>query len=522
MSQSQRAPLYARFSTDLQSDKSVEDQLDLCASFARAQGWRVAEQHHDRARTGTTIHGRDGLSRLLDGARAGRFDVVVVEALDRLSRDQEDLAGLHKRLTLLGVQIVAVHDGVADQIQIGIRGLVSALFISDLKHKIRRGMGGVVAQGRVPGGRAYGYRPIPGRPGEPEIDGAEAAVIQRIFEDYAAGESPRSIAAKLNADGIVPPRKGGTWNASTINGNVARQSGILHNPLYRGQIIWNRLRMVRDPETGKRVSRENPRDDWKITEAPHLRIVSNELWDAAHAARRPRAPGQTMGNRPRRLLSGLLKCHECGGGFASIGKWRGQRRVQCSRHRESGGCANRRRYDLSKIEGAVIALLVERLGKPDSARAWLASVQADERDGARSRTRAKRALSDAKSKVERLQLMLIEGRIDPDFFDRQIAPARVEVAAAEARLQAAPSANVITLHPGALSEMAATLAVVAAELPHADPEEDRDAIEAVRSLIRHVTIIDRADGGVDCEITGTIAPLIAPSVGGVDGSGGGT
>lgn len=139
------AALYARLSTDLQSDKSVEDQLDLCASFARAQGWRVAEQHHDRARTGITIHGRDGLSRLLEGARAGRFDTIVVEALDRLSRDQEDLAGLHKRLTFFGVQIVAVHDGVVDQVQVGIRGLVSALFITDLKHKIRRGMGGVVA-----------------------------------------------------------------------------------------------------------------------------------------------------------------------------------------------------------------------------------------------------------------------------------------------------------------------------------------------------------------------------------------
>lgn len=519
---SRRAALYARFSTDLQSDKSVDDQLDLCTAFARAQGWTIAEQHHDRARTGTTTHGRDGLSRLLDGARAGRFDTIVVEALDRLSRDQEDLAGLHKRLTFLGVQIVAVHDGVADQVQVGIRGLVSALFITDLKHKIRRGMGGVVADGRVAGGKAYGYRPVPGRPGEPEIDEAEAAVVRRIFTEYAAGVSPREIAAGLNADCVAPPRKGGTWNASTINGNAARGSGILHNRLYVGEIVWNRLRMVRDPDTGKRISRENPPEEWRRADAPHLRIVSQDVWDQVQGRNLPRQHHSRRHEtqKGRRLLSGLLRCGCCGGGLSSIGEWRGQRRAKCSRHQESRGCANGKRYDLRKIEGAVIQMLAERLGQPDAARAWIESVQADERDGAKRRAKAERALREAEAKVERLQVMLIDGRIDPAFFDRQIGPARAEVAARAEELKAAPATNVVTLHPGALAGMAEVLSIMVAELPDADPVADRDAIEAVRSLIKHVRVIDREDGGVDCEITGTIAPLVAQSVGGADGSGG--
>lgn len=518
---SRRAALYARFSTDLQSDKSVDDQLDLCAAFARAQGWTIAEQHHDRARTGTTTHGRDGLSRLLDGARAGRFDTIVVEALDRLSRDQEDLAGLHKRLTFLGVQIVAVHDGVADQVQVGIRGLVSALFITDLKHKIRRGMGGVVADGRVAGGKAYGYRPVPGRPGEPEIDEAEAAVVRRIFTEYAAGVSPREIAAGLNADCVPPPRKGGTWNASTINGNAARGSGILHNRLYVGEIVWNRLRMVRDPDTGKRISRENPPEEWRRADAPHLRIVDQETWDAAQSRKvggvhsRPKRP-----RSGKRLLSGILRCAHCGGGMSAHDTRGGVRRIRCSAHRESGGCTNSRVYRLDLIERAVVDALVERLGQPDAARAWLAAVQADQLDDGRRRAKAEKALAEARAKVDRLQVMLIEGRIDTGFFDAHIGPARADVAARAAAVEAMPRGNVVALHPAALSKMAEVLAIVAEHLPDVDPQEDRDVIEAVRSVIRRVTVHDREDGGVDCEITGTITPLIAPPLVGEGGSGG--
>jgi hypothetical protein len=90
--------------------------------------------YDDRARSGASIFGRDGLMRMMDAARDGTFDVILVEALDRLSRDQEDLAGLWKRLNFLGIELRAVHDGKADQIQIGIRGLVGALYLQDLAH----------------------------------------------------------------------------------------------------------------------------------------------------------------------------------------------------------------------------------------------------------------------------------------------------------------------------------------------------------------------------------------------------
>ena len=95
-----RAAIYTRFSTDLQNERSIEDQITLCRSYAEKEGLSIVETFDDRARSGGSVLGRDGLLRLMDGARDHAFDVVVVEALDRLSRDMEDLAGIHKRLSL--------------------------------------------------------------------------------------------------------------------------------------------------------------------------------------------------------------------------------------------------------------------------------------------------------------------------------------------------------------------------------------------------------------------------------------
>jgi site-specific DNA recombinase len=200
-----RAAIYARYSSDLQTDRSIEDQISLCSDFAAKQGLTIVAEFDDRARSGASIMGRDGVLSMMDAARDGKFDVLVVEALDRLSRDQEDLAGIYKRLTHIGVEIRAVHDGKADIVQVGIRGLVGALYLQDLAHKVRRGMAGVVRDGRNAGGKAYGYAPVPGKPGELVIVEEEAEVVRRIFADYAAGKSPREIAGDLNAENIAPP-----------------------------------------------------------------------------------------------------------------------------------------------------------------------------------------------------------------------------------------------------------------------------------------------------------------------------
>lgn len=174
-----RATIYARFSTDLQNERSIEDQLSLCRTYAEREGLTVIRTYEDRARSGGSIMGREGLLRMLDQAREESFDVVIVEALDRLSRDMEDLAGIHKRLSFLGIEIRAVHEGVVNTVLVGLRGLVGQLYREDNAHKVRRGLAGRVKQGLAGGGLTYGYAAVAGRSGERVILEAEAQVIRR-------------------------------------------------------------------------------------------------------------------------------------------------------------------------------------------------------------------------------------------------------------------------------------------------------------------------------------------------------
>ena len=356
-----RAAIYSRFSSDLQRDRSVEDQVALCREFAKRNGMSVVATYEDRARSGSSLINRDGVMRMLDAAKDRQFDELIVEALDRVSRDQEDLAGVFKRLTFAGIKIQAVHDGVADQVQVGIRGLVGALFLQDLAHKTRRGMAGVIRDGRHAGGRAYGYRPIPGRPGEMEIVEEEAAVVRRIVADYVAGKSPRTIAGDLNAEGVPPPR-GDRWAAVTINGNRKRGNGMLANPLYDGVLVWNRVRMLKDPDTGRRISRPNVEPEWHTAPAEHLRIVDHDLFVRAGQMKELVGGERPQDRRrPKHLLSGLLRCEACGGGLAVKDRDHGRLRLTCTTMKESGSCGVRHCFYADRIERSVVDGLREQL-----------------------------------------------------------------------------------------------------------------------------------------------------------------
>ena len=213
---------------------------------------------------------------------------------------------------------MTVNEGRADDLLVGLRDLLGGIHPKDTRDKVHRGMQGVVRDGRSAGGRAYGYRPIPGRPGALEIVEREAEVVRRIHALYLDGHGPKAIAGALNRDGVLPPR-GTKWNASTINGSPKRGYGLLSNPLYDGRQVWNRVGMVRDPDTGRRVSRDKPIDEWMEEPAEHLRIVPAEVFAAVQARRREQSIRKAEGRpikRAVRPFSGLLRCALCGKGMA--------------------------------------------------------------------------------------------------------------------------------------------------------------------------------------------------------------
>ena len=279
-----RAALYARYSSDNQREASIADQLRSCRLHAERQGWTIVEEYSDHAVSGASMI-RAGVQALLGDALRRRFDVVLTESLDRLSRDQEDIAGFYKRTLFAGIKIVTLAEGEISELHVGLKGTMGALYLKDLALKTRRGLEGRVRAGRSGGGLCYGYKIAretdpAGNPirGGRVIDEAEAEVIRRIFRDYAAGRSSRAIAWALNKDGIPGPF-GHAWGPSTIHGNPKRGNGILNNELYVGRLVWNRQRFVKDPDTGKRVSRLNPEGEWVVQDVPELRIVDQALWE---------------------------------------------------------------------------------------------------------------------------------------------------------------------------------------------------------------------------------------------------
>lgn len=295
-----RAVIYARVSSNLQQDALIEDKIRSPTEYAARHGVEIVRRYSDRALSGASMQRPDLLA--LRDVRADRFGEIIVEALDRLSRDQGDIATLCKRLSFHGVRIVALAEGGVGELHVGLKGTMNRLFLKDLADKARRGLRGRVAAGKSGGGNAFGYRVVrrlglDGAPvtGERLIDLFEAEIILRIFVQFADGHSPKAIAKALNAEGVPGPR-GALWRDTAIRGHQTRGTGILNHELDLGRLVWNRLRYVKDPSTGKRVSRPNPPEAWITSEVPALRIIDDALWHRVKArqgtiAESPRAQG---------------------------------------------------------------------------------------------------------------------------------------------------------------------------------------------------------------------------------------
>jgi site-specific DNA recombinase len=499
-----RAAIYARFSTDLQSDRSVEDQVALCRSHAARLGLAVTDIFADRAASGASIHGRPDYQRLIGLALAGQYDAILTEDLDRLSRNLADIARLYETMVFAGVKLVTAADGEISEMHIGLKGTMSALFLKGLAQKVRRGLAGVVRDGRSAGGRAYGYRPMAGRPGELAIVEDEAAIVRRIFADYLAGLSPREIAGRLNDEGVPPPR-GRLWAAVTINGNRKRGHGILLNPLYAGRLVWNRVRMVKDPATGKRISRVNDAGEHQAREVPHLAIVDEATFSAVGTRRTSRAFDSPRDRAtPRHVLSGLLRCGGCGGGMGVKDRDRGRIRIRCTTSTESGSCDNRRAYYLDQIEQAVVGGLRERMADREAIALYVRTYNAERQrlaaDTVANRAQIEKRLAAAEREHERVYRAYVKGLIEEEALERELPPLKAERDRLRAELAAAEEPpRVVALHPATVKRYLAAIERLEATIAEGQ-EHGGEAKAALRDLIRTVTI-HPAPAGTQPEIS---------------------
>jgi len=356
-----RCAAYARYSSDLQSPLSIDDQLRICREYAKSHGFAFLEEHVyvDEALSGVGAD-RPGLGRLLNAAlsSARPFDVILLDDSSRLARNTKDALGIFERLNFAGIRLIAVSQGIDSDneqahVLVTVHGMVDSLYVKELAKKTHRGMEGRVLRGQHTGGRCYGYDAVPvdGTTAKKlAVNASEAGIIRRIFDMSANGQSLKTIAKTLNRECVAPPRprsgnRHSTWSPSCIR-------AMLRRDLYTGKVIWNSSRFVKVPGTNKRVRRARPESEWRIVPHPELQIVDDSVWKQVQDRQKSLFALYSMkkkGLLPRSitspyLLSGLLKCGECGGnliivtGYSSRGHYP---EYGCSQHFNRGVCSNK-------------------------------------------------------------------------------------------------------------------------------------------------------------------------------------
>jgi site-specific DNA recombinase len=500
-----RAALYARYSDDKQSPASIEDQFRICGEYAAREQWKVVDTYGDAAISGASVILRPGVQKLIQDAQRGKFDIVLAEALDRISRGQADVATLFEHLRFAGVQIVTLAEGVITELHVGLKGTMNALFLKDLAAKTHRGLRGRIEKGKAGGGLCYGYRAVRRLDaagelirGDREIVEEEAHIVRRICHEFAAGKSPMAIATDLNQEGIPGPL-GQHWGDTTLRGHVTRGNGILNNELYIGVLVWNRQRFIKDPNTGKRVSRLNPESEWVRREVPELRIVDDALWQAVKnrqaelakifeatliGVREARAKRMHQTHRPAYLLSGLITCGVCNGRYGIIAG----DRYGCRNHYRRGTCDNSHTITRGQIEHRILSGLRDKLVSPESvARAARAYYEVLNRENQERR---------AQASVDRQMLAKIDHAIhglikaiEDGMYQSAMKARMIELegkkAEIEARLKEAP-ADVPDINPNVAALYRKQIVHVAGLLD--DPDLSREAAQDIRSLIGEIIL----------------------------------
>jgi hypothetical protein len=386
------------------------------------------------------------------------------------------------------VMIVTLAEGEISELHVGLTGTMNALFLKDLAQKTRRGLQGRVLQGLSGGGVCYGYDLVPGETGSRRINANEAEVVQAIFRDFAAGLSPRAIARKLNEKGIPGP-SGNPWRDTTIRGHFGRGTGILNNELYVGRLVWNRLTYLKDPKTGRRRSRHNPPEKWIVHDVPALRVVDDELWEAVKARQgsirasdrvvKARATRFWERRRSRHLLSGLVRCQECGSRYAAVGR----DYLACSAARGSGTCSNRQSIRRPALEGLILDGLRQRLMAPELVeefiRAFQKEINHQRREDDALRDAKGRELADIRRKLDGLIKAIADGLRAPGLQQRldELEARRIAIEECLAASLTTP----VRLHPNLAQVYRRQVEQLHQALDH--PEIRDEAVQVLRGLI---------------------------------------
>ena len=160
--------------------------MPWAATTPHGRGLRSSPPYSDAGVSGSTPPAlRPGLKACLEAARKGEFEILLVEAVDRISRSQAHTAAIHDELGFLDIKLYSVSQGgEVAPMMVGMLGVMNQHHLHELAIKTRRGQVGNVRKGLVPGGLSYGYDLVPNAPGHRVINETRAAIVRRIFQEY--------------------------------------------------------------------------------------------------------------------------------------------------------------------------------------------------------------------------------------------------------------------------------------------------------------------------------------------------
>ena len=197
------AVIYARYSSDSQSEQSIEGQLRVCQQYAKNNDILILDTYIDRAMTGTN-DARPDFQRMIKDSNKRQWDYVIVYKLDRFSRNKYE-ATIHKHtLRENGVKLLSAMENIPDTPEgIILESLLEGMnqyYSAELSQKVLRGLKESYIKGHVTGGkRTYGYNIVNKKA---VINEFEADIIREIFTKFANGQTGKSIADNLIERGI--------------------------------------------------------------------------------------------------------------------------------------------------------------------------------------------------------------------------------------------------------------------------------------------------------------------------------
>lgn len=220
------AVIYARYSSDNQTEQSIEGQLRVCEQYAQNHGYAILEKYIDRAMTGTNDN-RPDFQRMIKDSAKREFEYIIVYKIDRFSRNKYEIAKNKKILKDNGVKLLSAMENIPDTPEgIILESLLEGMaeyYSAELSQKVKRGMNETRLKGNFTGGKViYGYKV---ENHKIVVDKEQAEVVRYIFKQYLLGEYVKDIIATLTSRGIL--RNGRPFIEKTIY-------GMLNNEKYIG------------------------------------------------------------------------------------------------------------------------------------------------------------------------------------------------------------------------------------------------------------------------------------------------